>query len=114
MSGGSVVDKIFKSPTQIISSAARGDIGGVVEGNIGLLDPWNLHGKLEDELFKKDGKAPSILPDAPNPADATNAALDAQLKNELNIRRSMALVTGGQGVYGQPSISTAGQSLVGS
>lgn len=42
-----------------------------------------------------------------------NNALNAELENELNIRRSMALVTGGPGVTGQPALQSAGRSLLG-
>lgn len=50
---------------------------------------------------------------APDQTAPVRAALDAQLQQELQIRRSMALMTGGQGTIGQPQTMSAGQSLLG-
>lgn len=56
---------------------------------------------------------PPVGATGPDPNDATKKALQDQLDAELNIRKSMALVTGGQGIIGQPNVQSAGQSLLG-
>lgn len=75
------------------------------------------HGSGFRELFDifhhGGGESPAPVPPPPDPAKATNDALNSQLQNELNIRRSMALVTGGQGVTPTPQTLTAGQRLMG-
>jgi hypothetical protein len=58
------------------------------------------------------GPQPQAPPPAPTEAESVNSALDAQLQNELNIRRSMAGVTGGMGVGASP-VTSAGQMLMG-
>ncbi len=75
----------------------------------GLQNEWNSL----TSIFKSKQDAPQAIPPPPDPTKATNDALHAQLQNELNIRRSMALVTGGQGIPGQTQTQTAGQSLMG-
>lgn len=63
--------------------------------------------------FGSKPDAPAPPPPPPDPAQATSDALQAQLNNELNMRRSNALATGGQGVPDEPVVKSAGQLLMG-
>ena len=71
----------------------------------------------DDSVFRKPfgsgPDSPASPPPAPDPTKATQDALAAQLQQELQIRRSNTLVTGGQGVTQPPSVLSAGTTLLG-
>lgn len=124
MSSDSLPGKVWNTVTQpakdvynATTDLSKGDFGAAAgDAAKGYVDSLPGGPQVVDSLGRslkpKDQGAPPDIPGV-NPADATNTALNAQLQNELNIRRSMALVTGGQGVMAAPRVSTAGQSLLG-
>lgn len=71
-----------------------------------------------DSFFRKPfgskPEGPAAPPPPPDPAQARTDALQAQLDEELQMRRSSSLMTGGLGVTDQPQILSAGQLLYGS
>lgn len=90
-----------------------------------ITSPWNFAGihNLVNQFggIANKGNALGVLnkvgtnqmPAAPNPNQATMDALRSQLNNELQMRRSAFLLTGGEGLSESPDVKSAGQLLFG-
>lgn len=71
-----------------------------------------------DSIFNKplgnnSPPPPTAPPAPPDPGTITQQTLKNQVNQELQMRRSSALETGGQGVDGSRTLQTAGQTLLG-
>lgn len=71
----------------------------------------------DNSIFRKPfgskPEGPAAPGDPPDPSIARQDALNAQIDQELQMRRSSTMVTGAQGVMGQSQVQSAGQLLFG-
>jgi hypothetical protein len=125
MSGNSVVSQIasgkgIQNPfgswlTNALGgkNSVGGQIGAFV-GNPLTADPITFQGiQMVNSLTSKPD-APNTPGPAPTLQNATMTALQNELNQELQMRRSNALATGGTGLTEDPSTRTASQTLLGS
>lgn len=92
--------------------------GNLFGGNNSIFNsPGQIFGGSNSIFNKPFGSKPADPappPPPPDPSTATTDALNNQLQQELQMRRSNSLATSGEGVFGSPSVQSAGQLLLGS
>lgn len=104
--GGTWVQNVFGKPNTV-----GGMIGQTLTGG---LDPATHAIQAGYNSLTTPPAAPASPGAPPTLPSATMTALQSQLQNEVRLRASNTLLTGGTGLIQPPSAVTAGQALTGS
>lgn len=102
--GGTAVSSIFGGSNTVGGMFGEALTGGLDPVTQGIQQGYN-------SLTAKPA-APAAPGAAPTLANATTTALNSQLQNEIQLRASNTLLTGGTGLINPPT-KTASQSLFG-